>query len=102
MEHTPQFTTSASACALNQIAFAAFAAIKLNENNHNAWKKQALACIKVNKLQSHLNPLKIPARFSSELNRVNGIENQEYEEWEIHDQWLVAWLIASMEPSFVN
>ncbi|MED6126184.1 hypothetical protein PIB30_075898 [Stylosanthes scabra] len=54
-------------------------AIKLGENNFKAWRRQALACAKINKLQSHLEPQTV---------------------WESRDQCLVAWLMASMEESF--
>ncbi|XP_072087975.1 uncharacterized protein [Arachis hypogaea] len=102
MEPASQFTTNAQISMTNQNAFAVFFTNKLNENNFKAWKKQALACIKINKLQNHLNPAKIPTKFNSESDRINENESQEYAEWEVQDQWLVAWLIASMEPSFVN
>ncbi|XP_016197240.1 uncharacterized protein LOC107638463 [Arachis ipaensis] len=101
MENTAP-TPKAPTSFLNQNTFAAFSAIKLNENNYKAWKKQALACIKVNKLQSHLDPRMVPARFSSESDRHEGIEAQSYTDWEVQDQCLVAWLTATMESNFVN
>nr|XP_025625982.1 uncharacterized protein LOC112718440 [Arachis hypogaea] len=101
MENTAQ-TPKVLTSFLNQNTFAAFSAIKLNENNYKTWKKQALACIKVNKFQSHLDPRMVPARFSSESDKHEGIEAQSYTDWEVQDQCLVAWLTATMESNFVN
>ena len=75
---------------------------KLDEDNFMPWKHQALACIKANKLKDHLIKKKVPVRYGSVEHRIAEVESQEYLDWEQQDQHLVAWLLASMDPSFTN
>ncbi|XP_072073766.1 uncharacterized protein [Arachis hypogaea] len=70
------------------------ATIKLDEDNFKAWKQQALACVKANKLQSHITALSIPRRFNSDKDKIVGKVSP--------DECLVAWMLSAMNKPFVN
>ncbi|XP_016195998.1 uncharacterized protein LOC107637061 [Arachis ipaensis] len=54
----------------------------------------------MNKLQNHLDPQKISSKLNSETGSAS--ETPSYTDWEAQDQCLVAWLMSSMEATFVN
>ncbi|QHO22769.1 uncharacterized protein DS421_12g358010 [Arachis hypogaea] len=84
-------------------AIASFpATIKLDDDNFKVWKRQALTCVKANRLQNHLTRNTIPQMFNTEADREQGKVSQEFENWEQYDECLVAWMLSSMNSNFVN
>lgn len=61
-----------------------------------------MASVKGHKLQKHLDPSKILAKYSSKEDAAEENEYEEYANWEQQDHYLVSWLLASMDSTFKN
>ena len=72
---------------LNLVSF------KLNDENFDPWKRQALATVKAHKLQKHLKRDKTPKKFLLATDDETEQESQEYLKLEQQDHHLVAWLL---------
>ncbi|MED6140672.1 hypothetical protein PIB30_095576 [Stylosanthes scabra] len=62
----------------------------------------ALALIKYNGLNDHLNSKKRPNRYANEQDRAVEVETSESQAWEQDDQFLILWFFAAMDPAFTN
>ncbi|XP_072081168.1 uncharacterized protein [Arachis hypogaea] len=76
--------------------------IKLDEDNFKAWNRQALACIKANRLQNHISACSMPKKYNSVEDQEAEQVSPEFEEWEQRDECLVAWMLSTMDEFFVN
>lgn len=85
-------------------AFKAFSyqiTAKLDDDNFPVWLQQVEPVLRADKLHRFCVSPQIPQQFLTDENRVANIENPAYQEWELQDQLLLAWIQASLSPSLL-
>ena len=75
---------------------------KLDVLSFLPWQQLALAFIKAQNLEDHLDKDKVPAQFSSKEDEALDIESQNYKEWRQRDYHPVSWQLSSMDIAFKN
>uniref|UniRef100_A0A803PSI1 Retrovirus-related Pol polyprotein from transposon TNT 1-94-like beta-barrel domain-containing protein n=1 Tax=Cannabis sativa TaxID=3483 RepID=A0A803PSI1_CANSA len=81
----------------NPVVFSHKVSVKLDDNNFLLWRPQVLSAIRGHRLSEYIsNSVQPPPKFLTNDDRLNGIVNPRFSEWEVQDQVLYSWLLSSM------
>ena len=93
---------SSASSAFTPEVFSNPIADKLDKESFSPWQQLALASIKGQNLEDHLEKEKILEKYTSKDDKTLGTESKRFQEWQQQDYSLMSWLLSSMDTSFKN